>query len=80
MYLLKRSLCEDESQKDFEREDEYNEANTGPLKSQERFFLNKTVAFLCVSETFGARKGISGNAQHHVHHNIFLSFTLKKLS
>ena len=27
----------------------------------------------------GARKGISGNAQHHVHHNIFLSFTLKAL-
>ena len=77
MYLLKRSLCEDESQKDFEREDEYNEANTGPLKSQERFFLNKTVAFLCVSETFGARKGISGNAHHHVHQYIFLSFTLK---
>ena len=77
--LLKRSLCEDESQKDFfEREDEYNEANTGPLKSQERFFLNKTSLF-CVSETFGARKGISGNAQHHVHHNIFLSFTLALL-
>ena len=76
---MKRSLCEDESQKDFfEREDEYNEANTGPLKSQERFFLNKTSLF-CVSETFGARKGISGNAQHHVHHNIFLSFTLALL-
>ena len=72
-------FCEDESQKDFfEREDEYNEANTGPLKSQERFFLNKTSLF-CVSETFGARKGISGNAQHHVHHNIFLSFTLALL-
>jgi hypothetical protein len=27
----------------------------------------------------GARKGISGNARHHVHHNIFLSFTLKAL-
>jgi hypothetical protein len=56
--LLKRSLCEDdESQKDFfEREDEYNEANTGPLKSQERFFLNKTSLF-CVSETFGCTKG-----------------------
>jgi len=79
VYLLKRSRNEDESQKDFfEREDEYNEANTGPLKSQERFFLNKTSLF-CVSETFGARKGISGNAQHHVHHNIFLSFTLALL-
>lgn len=76
---MKRSLCEDESQKDFfEREDEYNEANTGPLKSQERFFLNKTSLF-CVSETFGARKGISGNAQHHAHQYIFLSFTLKAL-
>ena len=77
--LLKRSLCEDESQKDFfEREDEYNEANAGPLKSQERFFLNNTSLF-CVSETFGALESISGNAQHHAHHNIFLSFTLKAL-
>ena len=79
MYLLKRSRNEDESQKDFfEREDEYNEANAGPLKSQERFFLNNTSLF-CVSETFGARKGISGNAHHHVHHNIFLSFTFALL-
>jgi len=51
---------------------------TGPLKSQERFFRNKTSLF-CVSETFGALESISGNAQHHAHHNIFLSFTLKAL-
>jgi len=76
VYLLKRALCEEESQKDFEREEHWPLKISGKIFSEQNF-----VAFLCFRETFGARKGISnGNAQHHAHRNIFLSFTLKKLS
>lgn len=50
MYLLKRSLCEDESQKDFEREEHW------PLKISGKIFSEQNVAFLCFRD-FWCTKG-----------------------
>ena len=48
--LLKRSLCEDESQKDFEREEHW------PLKISGKIFSEQNVAFLCFRD-FWCTKG-----------------------